>query len=51
MRLISIELSLHNRFVVFRYIGTVFATKPKKGIKCRVRVKFDMYPKDKYDKW
>ncbi|XP_078361220.1 ATPase MORC2A-like [Oculina patagonica] len=33
------------------YIGTVFAVKPKKGTSCRVRVKFDMYPKDKYDKW
>lgn len=33
------------------YIGTVFASKPKKGFACRVRVKFDMYPKDKYDKW
>ncbi|XP_020613915.1 MORC family CW-type zinc finger protein 2A-like [Orbicella faveolata] len=33
------------------YIGTVLAVKPKKGATCRVRVKFDMYPKDKYDKW
>lgn len=38
-------------FVVSRYIGTVLAVKPKKGATCRVRVKFDMYPKDKYDKW
>lgn len=38
-------------FAVPRYIGTVFAVKPKKGSSCRVRVKFDMYPKDKYDKW
>ena len=35
----------------FRYSGIVFAVKPKKGSSCRVRVKFDMYPKDKYDKW
>lgn len=39
------------RLVLFRYIGTVLAVKPKKGTICRVRVKFDMYPKDKYDKW
>ena len=39
------------RLVLSRYIGTVLAVKPKKGTICRVRVKFDMYPKDKYDKW
>ncbi|KAJ7387408.1 ATPase morc2 [Desmophyllum pertusum] len=33
------------------YLGKVMAVKPKKGSACRVRVKFDMYPKDKYDKW
>lgn len=33
-----------------RYKGKVFAAKPK-GSLCRVRVKFDLYPKDKYDKW
>ncbi|XP_067033345.1 ATPase MORC2A-like isoform X2 [Acropora muricata] len=32
------------------YKGKVFAAKPK-GSLCRVRVKFDLYPKDKYDKW
>lgn len=33
------------------YIGTVISAKPKKGCLCRVRIKFDMYPKDKFDKW
>lgn len=32
------------------YSGIVFAAKPKDSL-CRVRVKFDLYPKDKYDKW
>lgn len=32
------------------YGGTVFAVKPK-GSSWRVRIKFDLYPKDKYDKW
>ena len=36
---------------ICRYIGTVISAKPKKGCLCRVRIKFDMYPKDKFDKW
>lgn len=37
--------------VLFRYIGIVLVVKFKKGMICRVWVKFDMYLKDKYDKW
>lgn len=42
---------IHLVFDVSRYKGKVVAVKYRKETSAKVKVKFDSYQKDKYDKW
>jgi hypothetical protein len=37
--------------MIIRYLGKVVAVKHRKNAAAKVKVKFDNYQKDKYDKW
>ena len=34
-----------------RYVGTVVMVKPREGEPTKAKIKFDLHPKNKYDKW